>query len=1277
MSLRSRSLLLAPTLFLMASLAGAQVADFSGTPTSGVAPLGVTFTDASTGTITAWSWTFGDGGTSTVQNPSHTYTAAGVYTVALTATGPGGSDTNTKTDYVTVSDPPPVAGFSGTPTTGVAPLGVTFTDATTGPVTTWAWTFGDGGTATAQNPSHTYTAAGVYTVALTATGPGGSDTDTKTNYVTVGDPPPVAGFSGTPTTGAAPLGVTFTDATTGPVTAWAWTFGDGGTSTAQNPSHTYTAAGVYTVALTATGPGGSDTDTKTNYITVGDPPPTADFTGTPVSGVAPLGVTFTDASGGTVTSWSWTFGDGGTSTLQNPSYTYTAAGTYSVALSVTGPSGSDTNTKTNYITVNAAPVANFVGSPTTGNEPLLVNFSDLSTGSVTSWSWTFGDGGTSTAQNPSRTYVAAGVYTVALTVSGPAGSDSNTKVDYITVNVAPPVAEFSGSPTSGIAPLLVSFTDASTGPITSWAWDFGDSTSSTLQNPNHTFTGTGTFTVALTVTGPNGSDTNTKTNYITLNEPAPVANFSGVPLAGDAPLGVNFLDLSTGNVTAWSWTFGDGGGSTVQNPNYTYLVPGTYSVELTVTSAGGSDTETKVDYVTVNEPPLVANFTGSPTTGVAPLTVNFTDTSTGTITSWAWDFGDGATSTAEDPSHVYSASGLYSVSLTVNGTLGTDSLTKTDYITVNDPPPVADFSGSPTTGIAPFVVNFSDLSVGTVTAWSWDFGDGFFSTHQNPSHTYSTPGTYTVALLVTGPSGSNSSTKFNYITVNWPAPVSAFAGTPTTGFAPLQVSFTDASVGNITDWAWNFGDGGGSTLEDPIYTYTTPGIYTVSLTTTGPGGSDVETKPSYVTVTEPPPVAEFSGLPIVGEAPLASEFTDASTGTITNWSWNFGDGGSSALQNPVHVYGLPGVYTVSLTVSGPGGSDTETKRDYVLIDAGLSDPSFEAQTPGLPPADAWTVDFGLGHIVNPDGIASDGLLPTDGTNWCELSAEGTNAGTPPSNPGGAGTPPSGGAGISQVFLYPSGLPVLLCDAVFLRNEESMQPTHNDWMSIDVTDGVTSVNFYYRDTFTPANSISEKYGWASTGREVAAIDLEAAFPSATSATVFTLTVQVANGGDAIQASRGYVDNFRFLAPPASQEYGCGINPTGSMLLLSGTPRMNTTITFGVDNPVGSQSPGAIPLVAVSTSAWPTFPCGVPLPGFGMSAPTGELLVRTGPFVVKPLLIGGALWAGPGMPAQVDLVIPNVPSLIGYSLYAQGILLDLSPNASPKFGFANAFKLDFGP
>ena len=167
----------------------APVANFASNVTSGLAALSVTFTSTSSGNITGYSWNFGDGATGTAQNPSHSYGTAGAYTVSLSVTGPGGTNTSTKAGYINVSQPvaisPPIAGFTVDKTSGVAPLTVNFASTSTGSISSYNWTFGDGTSSTAQNPSYAYSAAGSYTVALTVTGSGGSNTMTKTNYIAV------------------------------------------------------------------------------------------------------------------------------------------------------------------------------------------------------------------------------------------------------------------------------------------------------------------------------------------------------------------------------------------------------------------------------------------------------------------------------------------------------------------------------------------------------------------------------------------------------------------------------------------------------------------------------------------------------------------------------------------------------------------------------------------------------------------------------------------------------------------------------------------------------------------------------------------------------------------------------------------------------------------------------------------------------------------------------------------------------------------------------------
>jgi PKD repeat protein len=257
--------------------------------------------------------------------------------------------------------------------------------------------------------------------------------------------------------------------------------------------------------------------------------------------------------------------------------------------------------------------------------------------------------------------------------------------------------------------------------------------------------------------------------------------------------------------------------------------------------------------------PVVANFSASPTSGYAPLSVQFTDQSTGTITSWSWDFGDdAATSTEQNPSYTYSSAGNYTVSLTVYDADTQDTEKKVDYITVTSPPEplVADFECIPRSGDAPLTVYFTDLSSGNPDTWLWDFGDDVgLSSFQNPSYTYSKPGTYDVTLIVSNAAlETDMVIKYDYITVTGQTgdpPTANFSANPTSGEAPLKVQFTDSSTDNPTSWSWDFGDGvGTSTLQDPLYTYDTPGIYTVSLTATNDYGSDTVTKVDYITISE-------------------------------------------------------------------------------------------------------------------------------------------------------------------------------------------------------------------------------------------------------------------------------------------------------------------------------------------------------------------------------------------------------------------------------------------
>lgn len=285
--------------------------------------------------------------------------------------------------------------------------------------------------------------------------------------------------------------------------------------------------------------------------------------------------------------------------------------------------------------------------------------------------------------------------------------------------------------------------------------------------------------------------------------------------------------------------------------------------------------------------------------------------------------------------YVSDTSGFFAVEITSQSCVDTSSC---HWMQI----PLADFEGTPTVGEAPLLVTFTDLSIFIVNTWEWDFGDGNTSTDQNPVHEYIFTGDFTVTLIITGPGGSDTLIRPNYIDVNFIVPTADFVGTPTSGIAPLEVSFTDLSVDSVNTWVWDFGDGGNSYSQNPVYTYLTEGTYTVSLTVGGPGGSNEMVKTDYITVSAEASIAEFSGTPTTGEAPLMVNFTDLSVGNMDTWEWDFGDSDTSLVQNPAHEYMTPGNFTVSLTVTGPGGSDTEIKIDYILIPVGIGENSTEA-----------------------------------------------------------------------------------------------------------------------------------------------------------------------------------------------------------------------------------------------------------------------------------------------------------------------------------------------
>jgi PKD repeat protein len=330
---------------------------------------------------------------------------------------------------------------------------------------------------------------------------------------------------------------------------------------------------------------------------------------------------------------------------------------------------------------------------------------------------------------------------------------------------------------------------------------------------------------------------------------------------------------------------------------------------------------------TTNQPPVAA-FTSS----CSSLTCAFTSTSSdpdGTISSYSWDFGDGQTSTTASPSHAYGAAGSYTVTLTVTDNQGaTNSVQHPVTVSQANQSPTAAFTSSCTNLTCNFTNQSSDPD-GSIASSSWNFGDGQTSTAASPSHTYSASGTYTVQLTVTDNQGATNSVSHT-VTVNR-LPVAAFSSSCN----GLACSFTNSSSdpdGSIASNSWNFGDGQTSTTASPSHTYGAAGTYTVTLTVTDNRGATNSVQHS-VTVTAPnqPPVAAFSS----SCSWLGCTFTSTSSdpdGSISAYSWTFGDGATSTAQNPSHTYGAGGTYTVTLKVTDNRGA-TNTVSHSVTVTA--------------------------------------------------------------------------------------------------------------------------------------------------------------------------------------------------------------------------------------------------------------------------------------------------------------------------------------------------------
>lgn len=858
----------------------------------------VTFTNTSTN-ATSYSWDFGDGNLSSLTNPVHTYMDDGFYNVVLTAYNDCGP--NEFSEVIEIATPP-IAEFSANPTTGCTPLAVNFIDESSLNTIQWVWSFEGGipNQSFVQNPVVIYNQPGLYSVTLTAINTQGSSTFVRQQYIEA-IPNPTSSFTYVKNG----LTATFTNTSIN-ATDYLWNFGDGFTSTLQNPVHTYANPGTYTVTLQSSND--CATTSSSQMITFSLAPIAGFTTSNSPEGCATYTVQFLNTSQNSPTSYFWTFEGGSpvTSVQEHPVVIYQNTGSFDVTLVATNALGSDTIEMQDFIIIETVPSVTF----TYQHEGLNYNFTSL-TQNANSLSWDFGDGTQSTLSNPTHTYPAEGTYTVTLTAFNECGE--NSSIQQITVVIAP-MAAFSANVTSGCVPLTVQFTDQSSPNTTQWMWSFpgGNPSTSNQQNPVVVYNNPGSYNVTLIASNTAGQDTFAENNYISTRT-LPTTGFT---MTVDGPT-VTITNTGSG-ASQTEWQIQENGLQTLQGNTVMHTFSSNGSFSIRQINSNDCGTVTLEQFVTINAYP-VANFVGNANGNCAPVTIQFTNTSVNSTSfSWVFENGNPATSNEQNPVVTFASAGTHMISLTASNQYGNSTSTQSiTVLTVPNP----DFSYQNNA----LSVSFTNLTQGTGNSYLWNFGDGTTSNESNPMHTYPAPGTYQATLTATNECGSFTITQ--EVVIDNRTPVVAFDADIQVGCVPLEVHFMDQSTNDPTSWAWTFEGGtpSSSSEKNPVVVYNQEGIYDVTLVASNGFGSSAYEEQSYITVYGPPTAAFTYNL---NNGFLSTQYNGS---LASSYSWNFGDGSRSNQMSPDHLYTTSGDYTIELIVENPCGTDTIQIGVQVII----------------------------------------------------------------------------------------------------------------------------------------------------------------------------------------------------------------------------------------------------------------------------------------------------------------------------------------------------------
>ena len=708
-----------------------------------------------------------------------------------------------------------------------------------------------------------------------------------------------------------------------------WDFGDGTTSPLPFPTKTYNNGGTYTITLTAISANGCE-DTFSRDIEV-TTPPTAQYTQSADSGCAVLTLTFTNQSNDAGGSYLWDFGNGLTDTTANPPAVDYAGGiydtTYNISLTISNQCATSTVSST--VKVFPLPQVDFGPVVNSGCSIFPADFNNVSLGGPNDYFWYLDQvvAGTEFSFDsipPTQFFSHApdtgfSQYSVFLVAENACGTDTAEEVITVFPNTVD--AFFNTDPTVGCAPLTVQFRDLSGAPFQ--GWDI-DGTQPTSRTPSYTFTQPGVYTVAHYAN--NGCSYDTNTVQITVY-PSPTVSFAMDTNVVCTDGSISFTDLSVGT-TGVNWDFGDGNGTSLLNPTHQFTAPGTFTVTLTAVSDTNGCPASASQNVTVLPPPPVS-FTLSDTAGCPPLTVQTGGTPNGL--NYLWDFGDGSSPMVQQhPSHVYTESGFFTLSLQVENALGCqhDSSAQVRVF----PVPTAGLAASSDTvcgADTPF--DFINLSSPTPLQYQWVMGGTNDTLNlASPTYSFDSTGTFPVTLTVTNVNGcsDDSSTLLTVL----PQAVAQIGADSLQGCVPFTVNFSDLSAGGGSR-IWQI-DGQTFTAANLSYTFLFgDNTYEVILLAdTADFCFDADT---VLIQTAEPPVADFtaSGYEFCQEPGISTEvaFQDQSVSSLPlTYLWDFGDGNSSNDASPLHAYAQPGHYPVTLTVVNPYGcTDLFTDTVYV------------------------------------------------------------------------------------------------------------------------------------------------------------------------------------------------------------------------------------------------------------------------------------------------------------------------------------------------------------